>query len=143
MRRRVVITGMGAITPLGHSVAEMFRACCEGYSGVGPIHNFNARRFPTTFAAEVKNFDLARWVKHPERFNDTGVNTRFALAAARQDLGRREPSRGSASRRGSHSLRPAYPERPRLPVAGSGPIPLFAGSMYSEPSTFSYVNDRD
>jgi 3-oxoacyl-[acyl-carrier-protein] synthase II len=86
MRRRVVITGMGAITPLGHGVAEMFRAVCEGRSGVGPINGFNARRFPTTFAAEVKDFNLGRWLKNPGRFDDTGVNTRFALAAARQAL---------------------------------------------------------
>jgi 3-oxoacyl-[acyl-carrier-protein] synthase II len=77
---------MGAVTPLGHSVAEMFRAVCEGRSGVGPIGHFNARRFPTTFAAEVKDFDLDRWVKAPERFNDSGLNTRFALGAARQAL---------------------------------------------------------
>ncbi len=86
MRRRVVITGMGAITPLGHGVEEMFRALCEGRNGVGPIRNFDARRFPTTFAAEVKDFDLGRWIKDPGRFDDTGVNTRFALAAARQAL---------------------------------------------------------
>ena len=49
MRRRVVITGMGAITPLGHSVEELFRAQVEGQSGVGPIFHFNARRFPTQF----------------------------------------------------------------------------------------------
>ncbi len=86
MRRRVVITGMGAVTPLGHSVEETFRALCEGRSGVGPIHRFNASRFPTTFAAEVKDFDLGRWIKNAERFRDTGVNTQFALAAARQAL---------------------------------------------------------
>jgi len=77
---------MGAITPVGHGVEEMFRALCEGRNGVGPIHRFDARRFPTTFAAEVKDFDLGRWVKDPGRFEDTGVNTRFALAAARQAL---------------------------------------------------------
>jgi 3-oxoacyl-[acyl-carrier-protein] synthase II len=77
---------MGAITPLGHGVAEMFRALCEGQSGVGPISHFNAQRFPTKFAAEVKDFDLGRWVKDPGRFDHTGVNTRFALAAARQAL---------------------------------------------------------
>jgi 3-oxoacyl-[acyl-carrier-protein] synthase II len=86
MRRRVVITGMGAITPVGHGVEAMFRAICEGRSGVGPVSHFNARRFPTTFAAEVRDFDLGRWVKDPGRFDDTGVNTRFALAAARQAL---------------------------------------------------------
>jgi 3-oxoacyl-[acyl-carrier-protein] synthase II len=86
MRRRVVITGMGIVSPLGHGVEEMFRAVCEGHSGVGPIRRFNARRFPTTFAAEVKEFELGRWVKDPGRFDNTGVNTQFALAAARQAL---------------------------------------------------------
>ena len=47
MRRRVVITGMGAITPLGHSVADLFQSQLEGRSGVGPITLFNASRFPT------------------------------------------------------------------------------------------------
>ena len=52
---------MGAITPLGHSVARRCsRRSCAGKSGVGPITHFNARRFPTTFAAEVKDFDLAQ-----------------------------------------------------------------------------------
>jgi 3-oxoacyl-[acyl-carrier-protein] synthase II len=86
MRRRVVITGMGAVTPLGHGVAEMFRALAEGRNGVRPIDRFDARRFPTTFAAEVKDFDLGRWLKDAGRFDDTGVNTKFALSAARQAL---------------------------------------------------------
>jgi 3-oxoacyl-[acyl-carrier-protein] synthase II len=85
-RRRVVITGMGAVTPLGHSAAETFEALVEGRSGVGPISHFNARRFPTTFAAEVKDFDLGRWVSDPGRWADSGLNTWFALAAARQAL---------------------------------------------------------
>ena len=42
MRKRIVITGMGAITPLGHSVEELFRAQLEGKSGVGPITLFDA-----------------------------------------------------------------------------------------------------
>lgn len=85
-QRRVVITGMGAITPLGHSVDELFRAACEGKSGVGPIQQFDARTFPTSFAAEVRNFNLANHFSDAGRFEDCGVNTRFALAAARQAL---------------------------------------------------------
>ncbi len=65
MRRRVVITGMGAITPLGHSVDAMFNAQLEGRSGVGPIRHFDAKCFPTHFAAEVKDFDLGRFVSNP------------------------------------------------------------------------------
>src|SRR5437763_13345397 len=86
MRKRVVITGMGAITPLGHNVEELFRAQIEGRSGIGPITSFNARRFPTQFAAQVKDFDLARFVRDPGRWENSGVNSRFAAAAAQQAL---------------------------------------------------------
>jgi 3-oxoacyl-[acyl-carrier-protein] synthase II len=85
-RRRVVITGMGAITPLGHSPEAMYRAQLEGRSGVAPTRLFNASRFPTKFAAEVKDFDLADHVRDPERWADSGANSRFAAAAARQAL---------------------------------------------------------
>jgi 3-oxoacyl-[acyl-carrier-protein] synthase II len=86
MRRRVVITGMGVITPLGHSVAELFKAQVEGRSGVRPISLFNASRFPTTFAAEVRDFELGRFVRDPSRWAAAGANSRFAAAAAQQAL---------------------------------------------------------
>jgi 3-oxoacyl-[acyl-carrier-protein] synthase II len=86
MRRRVVITGMGAITPLGHSVEELYRSQLEGRSGVGPIRWFDARRFPTQFAAQVKDFDLGRFVREPERWVDAGANSQFVAAAAKQAL---------------------------------------------------------
>jgi 3-oxoacyl-[acyl-carrier-protein] synthase II len=86
MRRRVVITGMGAVTPLGHGVAAMFEAQLAGRSGVGPIESFNARRFPTTFAAQVRDFDLGRFVRDPSRWEHSGVNSQFAAAAAQQAL---------------------------------------------------------
>jgi 3-oxoacyl-[acyl-carrier-protein] synthase II len=86
MRRRVVITGMGAVTPLGHSVGAMFDAQLEGRSGVGPIFRFNATRFPTQFAAQVKDFDLGRFVRDPSRWQFSGVNSQFAAAAAQQAL---------------------------------------------------------
>ncbi len=85
-RRRVVITGMGVVTPLGHSVPEMFANLLEGKSGVGRISHFEAATFPTTFAAEVKNYDLGQFLKSPERFDKCGPNTRFGLAAAKQAL---------------------------------------------------------
>jgi 3-oxoacyl-[acyl-carrier-protein] synthase II len=85
-RRRVVITGIGALTPLGHNVDDLFRSQIEGKSGVGPIMHFDARAFPTKFAAQVKDFDLAKFVDNPERWEESGLNTRFGLAAARQAL---------------------------------------------------------
>jgi 3-oxoacyl-[acyl-carrier-protein] synthase II len=78
MRRRVVITGMGVITPLGDTVEGLFRAQIEGQSGVGPITRFDARTFPTTFAAEVRGFDLARYVRQAERWAEAGAASQFA-----------------------------------------------------------------
>ena len=86
MRRRVVITGMGAVTPIGHSVREMFDAQLAGKNGVGPISHFRAKRFPTTFAAEVKHFHLEKLVSNSDRWKDSGLNSRFAAAAAQQAL---------------------------------------------------------
>ena len=86
MRRRVVITGMGVITPLGHSVGELFASQVEGRTAVGPITHFDARTFPTTFASEVTGFDLAKFIPNAARYANCGVNTHFALAAGRMAL---------------------------------------------------------
>ncbi len=83
MRRRIVITGMGVITPLGHTVEELFRAQVAGESGVGPITRFDASTFPTNFAAEVRGFDLARYVGRPEVWKHACEASKFAGAASR------------------------------------------------------------
>src|SRR5581483_4105677 len=85
-RRRVVITGMGAVTPIGHSVEALYAAACEGRNGVAPITHFDAHAFPTTFAAEVKDYDLRRYLPDADRWDSCGVNTKFALGAAKQAL---------------------------------------------------------
>jgi 3-oxoacyl-[acyl-carrier-protein] synthase II len=84
--RRVVITGMGAITPLGHTPQELYENQLEGKSGAGSIFRFDGHTFPTTFASQVKDFDLAHHVRDAQRFKDSGLNTKFALAAAKQAL---------------------------------------------------------
>jgi 3-oxoacyl-[acyl-carrier-protein] synthase II len=86
MRRRVVITGMGAVTPIGHSVPAMFEAQLEGKSGAAYTRLFDASRFPTKFAAEVKDFNLGDHVREPDRWVNSGANSRFAGAAAQQAL---------------------------------------------------------
>ncbi|MFM8272849.1 MAG: beta-ketoacyl-[acyl-carrier-protein] synthase family protein, partial [Gemmata sp.] len=86
MRRRVVITGTGAITPLGHTVPALFASLCDGRTAVGPITRFDARTLATSFGSEVKGFDLARHLPNADRFARCGLNTRFALAAAQQAL---------------------------------------------------------
>src|SRR5438552_607283 len=86
MSRRVVITGMGAVTPLGQSVREMYEAQLEGKSGVGPTFRFDASTFPTKFSSQVKDFDLAKHVPDCQRWANCGVNSSFAAAAAQQAL---------------------------------------------------------
>ncbi len=54
--KRVVVTGMGALTPLGHTVKETWEAMINGVSGAAPIHNFDASKFKTKFACEVKDY---------------------------------------------------------------------------------------
>jgi 3-oxoacyl-[acyl-carrier-protein] synthase II len=77
---------MGVITSLGDRVDRLYRAQIEGRSGVGPITHFDATTFPTRFAAEVKDFDLAFYVRDAQRWRDAGPNSRFAAAAAQLAL---------------------------------------------------------
>ncbi|WP_017381577.1 beta-ketoacyl-ACP synthase II [Paenisporosarcina sp. TG-14] len=80
-KRRVVITGVGAVTPLGNNIETTWAGIKEGRSGVGPITRVNADDFPAKVAAEVKDFDIEAYVERKEgrkmdRF------TQFALAAS-------------------------------------------------------------
>ena len=86
MRKRVVITGMGAVTPLGYSVKELYENQVAGKSGVDFIKHFDASTFPTKFASELKGFDLGAFVKDPSRWKDAGPNARYAAAATQQAM---------------------------------------------------------
>jgi 3-oxoacyl-[acyl-carrier-protein] synthase II len=83
-RRRVVITGIGTVNPLGHDVESTWQALMKGESGITPIEIFDASTFPTTFAAQVKNFDLASQVADAERHETAGRHAKFALGACVQ-----------------------------------------------------------
>lgn len=82
MRRRVVITGVGMVTPLGNSVDETWDGMRHGRSGASRITHFDASTLPTRIAAEAKNFRLDNFVQHPERYQFSGRNSRLAVAAA-------------------------------------------------------------
>jgi 3-oxoacyl-[acyl-carrier-protein] synthase II len=82
MRRRVVITGMGWLTPLGDDIDGVWQRILDGVSGVGPITLFDASTFPTTFAAEVKDCDLAGYCDDPDLLRWAGRNSKFAIIAA-------------------------------------------------------------
>jgi 3-oxoacyl-[acyl-carrier-protein] synthase II len=81
---RVVITGMGWITPMGHAIEPVWKGLREGGSGIAPTTLFDASTFPTQFSAEVKNFRLEDHLADLSRHKTAGRNARFALAACAQ-----------------------------------------------------------
>lgn len=84
MKHRVVITGMGVVCPLGHSTAEFWNGLMTGKSGADYTTLFDATTFPTQFDAEVKGFELGRFVKNVELHRHGNRGTQFVLAACVQ-----------------------------------------------------------
>lgn len=85
MSRRVVVTGMGVISPIGNSVDDFWKSLKEGKSGISKIESFDASEYPTQIAGEVKDFDYKEFLsrkeaKRMDRF------TQFAVCAAGQAL---------------------------------------------------------
>ena len=85
MKRRVVVTGMGVITPVGNDVATTWRSLIEGKSGTAPITKFDASNFPVKFAAEVKGFNPLDFMDRKEA-KRADQYTQYAVAAARQAM---------------------------------------------------------
>lgn len=81
-RHRIVITGMGTVNPLAHDVESTWKALLDGQSGISKNELFDASTFPTTFAAQVKDYDLADHVPDATRHATAGRHCRFALGAA-------------------------------------------------------------
>ena len=82
--KRVVITGMGWITPLGNNLDTVWKRMCNSESAIAPIDRFDASSFPTKFAGQVRDFDWKNYVKDTSVHNDPAMNSQFALGAARQ-----------------------------------------------------------
>lgn len=83
MKRRVVITGMGWVTPLGLEIESVWKRLLNGDSGIKETTVFDAATFPTTFAAEVVDFELAKYLgEHYEAHSSANRSAGFALAAA-------------------------------------------------------------
>lgn len=83
-RRRVVVTGVGVINPLGNDIETLWGNLKQGKSGVGYTTIFDASKFPTKISAEIKNWDIADVVDNPELWKLRGRHTRFAAGAAKQ-----------------------------------------------------------
>ena len=84
-RRRIVVTGMGAVTPLGNDVETSWRAAVEGRSGIGPITRFDVTGYDTRIAGEVRNFNAEEYIPAKElRRMDRFIH--YAIASAKQAI---------------------------------------------------------
>ena len=83
--KRVVVTGLGAITPLGNSVPEFWDNLVKGVSGAKPITRFDASLHKTKFACEVKNFDASKYFDRKE-LRKVDVYAQYAIAAAQEAI---------------------------------------------------------
>ena len=91
--RRVVVTGIGTINPLGNSIEEYFSNLEKGVSGAAPITHFDAEKFKTKFACEVKNYDPTQYFDRKE-VRKYDLFTQYALiAATRRGFGARPRGR--------------------------------------------------
>jgi 3-oxoacyl-[acyl-carrier-protein] synthase II len=84
-KRRVVITGVGLVTPVGIGTEETWKGLLEGHSGIGPITHFDASNFATRFAGEVKNWDPTHWMTSREA-KQVDLFIQYAIAAGTMAL---------------------------------------------------------
>lgn len=86
MRRRVAVTGIGMINPMGHDAATVWSGLKEGKSGVAKTTLFDASGFPTKISAEVKNWDITDCGEPGDLWKNRGRHTKFAVGAAKQAI---------------------------------------------------------
>ena len=83
--KRVVVTGMGAITPLGNSVSEFWQSIMAGKSGAAPLTKFDTSKFKTRFGCEVRDFDATEYIDKKE-IKKYDLYTQYAIAASDQAI---------------------------------------------------------
>ena len=83
--KRVVVTGLGAITPIGNSVPALWDSLVNGVSGAGPITHFDASKFKTQFACEVKDFKAGDYMD-PKEARKMDLYCQYAIAAAKEAI---------------------------------------------------------
>ena len=127
MKRRIVVTGMGAITPIGIGVNNLWESCISARSGVGEITLFDAQNYETRIAAEVKNFKPSDFML-PEVYRKTDRFAQMGIAATRmafEDAGLESQYDKSSN---------------NVPVIiGSG----LGGSLFHEEQIFKLIEGRD
>ena len=81
--KRVVVTGLGALTPIGNTVPDFWNNLINGVSGAGPITHFDASKFKTQFACEVKNFNVNDFIDRKEA-RKMDLYTQYAITATKE-----------------------------------------------------------
>lgn len=84
--KRVVVTGIGALTPIGNTKDEFWKGLAAGVSGAAPITHFDASQFKTQFACEVKNFDIEQFIERKEA-RKMDPFTQYAMVATEEAMG--------------------------------------------------------
>ncbi|MDA0314648.1 MAG: beta-ketoacyl-ACP synthase II [Bacteroidetes bacterium] len=84
--KRVVVTGMGALTPIGNTKDEFWKGLASGVSGAGPITHFDASLFKTQFACEVKKIDIEQFIERKEA-RKMDLFTQYAMVAVEEAMG--------------------------------------------------------
>ena len=99
--RRVVITGIGALTPVGNTAEEFWASLKQGRSGIGPITKFDATGYPTRIAGEIRNFDEAKYIdKKESRRLDPYLKYAIATSAMAVEDAALDPAKVDATRFG-------------------------------------------
>ena len=82
--KRIVITGMGIVSPIGHDIETVWQAMLSGKSGAAATTIFDASTMPTQFSAEVKDFDLSRFIQNTDKHAQGNRGSQFVVAATAQ-----------------------------------------------------------
>ena len=136
-KRRVVITGMGAVTPVGIGTEEFWDALLAGKSGIAPITEFDATDFPVKIAGEVKGFDPEKYVGDKKAVRHMDRNAQFAVAAAKMavndaklDMANEDPNRvGTIIGTGIGGIKTMEDTVHRIDTRGSAKVNPFAVPM--------------
>ena len=136
-RRRVVVTGMGVVSPVGIGVDAFWNALLAGKSGVTPITEFDATDFPVKIAGEVKDFDPVKYVGDKKTVRHMDRNAQFAVAAAKMaiedaklDMSAEDPNRvGTIIGTGIGGIKTMEDTVERIEKRGPGKVNPFAVPM--------------
>ena len=139
MNRRVVVTGMGVISPVGNTVSEFWESLCEGKSGIDTITRFDITDFATKFAGCIKDFDPEDYMerrdaRRMDRYTHYGIAaTRMAMQEANFDMERIDKERlGVVIGTGVGGIETMEEQKERLLSRGPGRVsPFFVPMMIS------------